>query len=156
MIELPLFKSLLEEQGGLYVAVKPDQESIEKIFEWCESSGISMMDSSELHCTLAHSETYDDVEINNDSTYKATPLKLDLFGEDENTLVLVLDSDDLSDRHNFLHDNYNLKYDFETYIPHISITYNSNLSREDLDSLPSVDSIGELVLQGEYSEPLDK
>jgi len=84
---------------------------------------------------------------------------LAILGVDEKVLVLKLKSRELSDRFNEIHKNTDATYDFDEYIPHITIRspageYDESWIASEAPSV--VDMIGNIVLTDEYIEALDK
>jgi len=91
-----------------------------------------------LHNTLIYSKAkLKEKVIVKDYTYIATPLKLSLFGENNDILVLELDSPELIKRNNELVEQYNFISDYDEYKPHITLAYKVELTNVDSIPLPN-------------------
>lgn len=139
---------------GTYVGVKWSNTSGKNIREYFEVHGIpNMLKDDEYHSTLAYSK----VEFNHDTSnksFKAFTKKLHIF-EDRRTkkkvLVILLDSNDLTNRHKEIYkNNSKATYDFDEYIPHITLSDDvSEMKEKDLEYLTS-DSFGDNELQEQF------
>ena len=68
------------------------------------------------------------------------------------TLVMLLDSPDLSARHKELMDKYDLNYSWDDYKPHITLSYDA----KDYDISKLDDYNGALLFVGEEENDLEK
>jgi len=155
-------KSVLEyltKEKGLYVAVRPTSDKI--INDLKKTFGINNA-HNDYHVTIIYSRTYDDIEVNPNKKYLAKLDKLHLFGED--FLVVMLDCPELVQHHKELMNTHNLTYDYDEYIPHITLSYNAQkeCSKELLDKLNGGVLVNDfnglevsLTLSDEYQEDLN-
>jgi len=112
--------------------------------EYCENK------NSELHCTLIYSKKPHKNKINSED-YKITAKfkGYEYFGENKDTLVVLLESEELINRNKFLVKEYGFISDFETYTPHVTLSYNSTV---DISTLPDIEF--DVVLENEYVQDL--
>jgi hypothetical protein len=145
------------EKRGTYSAIKFSKESVETLINKINDLQIpNPIDKEDIHCTLIYSRKYLPY-------YEATtPMKfefpiscgdLDLFGENRNILVLKLNSKILTFRHNEIMSDYSGVYDYDEYIPHITLSY--DVGNFDISSIKAAFKNIKLKSQIEYSEPLD-
>lgn len=147
---------LHKDGDGTFIGVHLGPKSSERLSRWCKESLIPNI-VDEFHCTLVYSQdTLPPVEV---ARY-ASPLVVEkdtyeyaLFGDKQNILVLKIKQEILEDRWKELKEKYNFQYDFPTYIPHISLSYDVpegfNINRLELPNFP-------IYLIGEYRETLKK
>ena len=139
---------------GTYAAVKPSPQSADNITRAAIELGIpGVIEPSEIHCTLLYSRKYVPLSGTIDVDYKSLISNFELFGENKEILVITLISKDLSERHKYLMDTYNATYDFETYIPHITLSY--NIGEFDINKIDISDFNEDLNFITEYYEDLD-
>jgi hypothetical protein len=142
------------ENKGTYVAVKVINNK--ELTEWFSNQGLTIEDPSDLHITIAYSSKYFKHKINEDNIIipKNDVLGFDLFGDDEDILVMTLKSKELSNRHK-LTDEEGAYYDYPVYQPHITLSYNFKPTKRtklsEYFKLPNFD----IVLGNEYVEDLD-
>lgn len=125
------FELILESEefaNGKYVAFDLTHETKQKLYNFCVESNIpNKLQLDEFHITLVHSNVdfeWDPLEEidDEDSAIDAETYSWELFGEDNNILVLRV-------QHDFLDDRYmdamtaGAKSDFPSYKPHISMSY---------------------------------
>ena len=110
----------LTKQKGIYVAVKHKGASIDSLKKKLNITN----PHEDYHCTLIYSKQYDNVEVNPKTTYNASVVGLHAFSD--TFLVCVLDCPELVARHKELMSTYNLVYDYDEYIPHITLSYDIN------------------------------
>lgn len=134
---------------GTYVSVKVKNN--EELYNWFKEQNVDMVPMEELHCTISYSRK-EFQHIPNTEEVTITPaqlIKIEPLG-DEGAVVLKFNSDEMQDRFQKCMSE-GAMYDYDTYIPHITITYNG----KDLDlskiKLPNFD----IILTGETVEPLD-
>lgn len=128
MLTFSEFGALLESQKDpLYVSVTPDSNTKATIKRIQHQYNIpNPLDTAKIHCTLIYSRTpCDKPIISADSTYNATFKSFDIFDtrDGKRCLVIKLTSRDLSARHKALMKEMGASYDFATYIPHITLSY---------------------------------
>lgn len=154
-------KELYEEKvsgKGTYVCVKLSDKSATKLNKWCKESLIpNQLPKEDLHCTLIYSK--DDLPPAIELPQYSEPFKIEpdtfeyaLFGDKQTILVLKFKQEELQARWQTLKDEYNFQYDFPTYIPHISLSYEVpegyNINRLELPNFP-------IYLVGEHRESLE-
>jgi hypothetical protein len=140
---------------GVYVAVKPTQQSIIELNLMTQEYDIpNAIDGSKLHSTIVFSRTYDDISVNKENIYEATIELFRVFKTREGNcgLVIEMDAKDLVNRHMYFMNNYKLTYEFDKFIPHMTLTYNLTAGF-DCSKLPVTRK--KLCFHGEYVEDLD-
>lgn len=119
-----------QESKGIYVAVKYNQTAQDDLLEFIKEYNIpSTLKAEDFHTTLIYSRKY--AEINElddnlgDKEIAAYPKELHVFEtfDKKSALVIKLDCPYLEERHKYLMEKYNLTYDYEEYIPHITLSY---------------------------------
>lgn len=140
---------------GVYVAVKPTEQSIIELNLLIQKYDIpNAIDGNKLHSTIVFSRIYADISVNKDNIYEATIENFRIFkmrGGDSG-LAIQMKSTAIVNRHMYFMKKYNLAYEFDEFIPHITITYNI---KPDFDcSKLSIDR-KKLFFHGEYVEDLD-
>ena len=147
------FKEFLElnkeRYSGVYMALKLSDYSDRALKEFQESQGGELEEN--LHCTLIYSDKpfIGKIEVKEYSLI-VKPKKFSLFGENNDILVLEVESRELMKRNRELMQQYGFIQDW-AYNPHITLATNFS---GDVDSLvlPSFD----IILENEYLEALDK
>ena len=151
---------------GTYAAVRFDDDTVSKLVEYTVDAKIdNALTHEDFHTTLLYSRKHC-------SGYKAagtydkpmtgSNLKLEIWhpkkenGSDDtdvNILVIKFKSPELKKRHNDLMKEYEAEYDFDEYIPHVTLSYNAGPI--DLKTLPDISKyLDKLVIESEYSEEL--
>lgn len=146
---------------GVFVGVSLSQDTKDKLNELCKAYDIKNI-SSKYHITVMYSlddgtdfiaDTSDDIEF--DPPYIATPKQFEIFKtqDKKNALVVKVDCEELTDRHNELKKKYGLTYTHEQYIPHVTLSYDcGDFDYSDINILEFID---ELEIIGEYHSPID-
>jgi hypothetical protein len=156
------FRILLEKledtrKTGHYVAAKVSKQTTADLKKWCKENKIPTSKDffDNLHITICYSTKLfpikeDDV-IDDLSDWTVKPIAFAKFGKDEDKkyLVLKVKSKQCTDRWQHYMDQ-GASYDFDEYLPHISVAMNF---KGDLDSL-DLDTLPKLVLDKEYYEKL--
>lgn len=153
---------LKEQQEGIYVGVKYANEDVDKILAYIDRNDISSsLGFDDIHSTIIFSRRYDDIQVLGDLNDKfifAQPYSLSCFpiqGSDgKHALVMKLKCEWLEQRHKYLMDQYNLTYDFDEYIPHLTLSYDYPYSEPD-PILEDVSKMGNIFIKKEYREELD-
>lgn len=138
-----------KKSNGTYVSM--NVKNGEDIYDWFIKQGVCMESPNNLHCTVSysrkefkHTPNMKNVIINPSNFIGIEPLG------DDGAIVLKFNSDDMQERFNKCMTE-GATYDYDSYIPHITLTYYG----KDLDlskiKLPNFD----LVLGNETLEPLD-
>jgi len=141
--------------AGVYMAVKVNEETETALNDYCSKYLAGIEIPEDFHSTLIYSDKphYDEItakEYNISAVAEKMPFEK--FGEEKNSLVIKLNSPELKRRHEELMKEYNFKYDFDEYVPHISLSYNAK--SVDINTLPEINF--PIVLTGEYVEALSK
>jgi cation transport regulator ChaB len=141
--------SLEKTQAGTYVSMRV--KNADQLREWFEGQGVKMMPSSELHTTISYSRTPFAFQPSS-HVIEIHPLKIlgvQSLGA-EGAIVMKLQSDELQARFNACM-SAGATYDYEEYIPHITLTYDGiGLDLNSLQMPPFP-----IVLYKETVEPLD-
>jgi hypothetical protein len=139
--------------SGTYAAYHVSEETKNALVEFCELIGISdPVLAEDFHTTLLYSKkTHDDYVPDVTLVFEAKFKGFEVFSTSSGTkaLVLLLDCPELEARHSFLMEQHQATYDFETYHPHISLTY---LFYGEMNDLPAY--IGPLILISEFKEDI--
>lgn len=152
------FREFITESKGLYIGVRFAQSFCEDLILFCSKNEIpNRVQRDEIHSTLIYSSKFDNVVINDDGEDigLGEPLSFHIFETKDNkkALVLLIESEYLSNRHTELMCNYNLTYDFDEYIPHITLSYDIgdfDFSKLNIEELPKV-----FTINTEYKEDLN-
>lgn len=115
-------------KNGTYISVKPDKQSKDALRDWAVTNKIpNPLDVKDMHCTVIYSRKgipeakHYDMELPINA--KTSGLKIFKQQNGKNCLVTVVKSKDLSAHHETIMDKYGATYDFDTYIPHITLSY---------------------------------
>jgi hypothetical protein len=118
------FKNIVTEKGT-YAAVKVSHTAAGNIIDTAKKLGIpNLLNPLDIHCTLLYSRKQVPLSGNIDVDYDALVSNFELFGDNKEILVIKLLSNDIKKRHKFLMDTYDATYDYDEYIPHITLSYN--------------------------------
>ena len=134
-----MLKSIIEKiedfKNGVYIEVEVEETSKLLLKEFCEENNIPT--NSDYHCTLIYSKKpfkgIIDIPKINITTKPINFIRFDNEEEGIYALTLELDSKELRELHNFYMEKYNFKYDYEKYIPHITLSYKAkDVNKKDL------------------------
>ena len=143
IFELPTFKQYLKMGGkeailkeekqtseGIYVAVKYNQSAGDDLLDFIKKYEIpSTLKAEDFHTTLIFSRKCADIQDLDDdmgdSEIVAKPTELHVFEtfDKKRALVIKLDCPYLEERHKYLMQKYDLEYDYDEYIQHITLSY---------------------------------
>lgn len=170
IFELPTFKQYLKmngkedilkeekEQKGIYVAVKYNQSACDDLLDFIKKYQIpSVLKAEDFHTTLIYSKKYADIKDLDDdigdSEIVAEPTELHVFEtfDKKRALVIKLDCPYLDERHKYLMQKYNLTYDYDEYIPHITLSYDIG----DMEIPKDIEFPKFFRIQAEYQEDLN-
>jgi 2'-5' RNA ligase len=148
-------------EGGSYVAEEFDAESADKLYEFAKSLDVeNLVPKEKYHITLIYSKkslptSFKVKPLSERNPVIVEPKGLNIFQTQEgnNCLVVEFFTPDLVKRHESLMSKYNLTYDFDSYIPHVSISY--NCGDYEIPDDVNFKSIKELKVVNEYHEPLN-
>ena len=152
---MKLFKDLSNEKNvGGYVSVKV--LNYQQLAEWYSKQGLTTIDPTELHCTIAYSRRLFQrepnlVEIIVSNSYP----QLEPLG-DEGCVVLKLKSKELEKRFQECIEA-GATYDYENYIPHITIAVGvtedlSKYKSPDFDIILGLETIEKLDIEYSYDK----
>lgn len=113
-------------ENGVYIEVEVDEKTKTNLLKYCEDNNISSND--DYHCTLIYSKKPFKGKIEKkDVTHIKGKIKefvrFDNPEEDIYALALKLDCKQLEDLHNFYMKKYDFRYDYDSYIAHITLSY---------------------------------
>lgn len=140
---------------GVYVAMRVGPKSKKCLQEVFDKYPIpNIIEFSKLHATIIYSRKFDRIVVNPEIRIEGviSKYKIYLTQAKKAALVVEINSEGLRQRHLELMAAYNLTYDFESYIPHFTLSYDVGHSF-DLEKLPLPDC--HIYFENEYSEPLD-
>ena len=134
---------------GTYVSVKV--KNSKEVYDWFKKQGIEVLNSDDLHSTISYSRKEFEREPNTDEIIisKDNLIGIEQLG-DEGAYVLKFNSDELTKRFNECMEA-GATYDYDTYIPHMTITYNGKGVYFEKVNIPDFD----IILNNETVEPLD-
>jgi hypothetical protein len=149
------FKDFYLNSSGIYVAARVSKSSQESIEKYILANKIPVPTDNpkeaRKHCTIVFSRKYAPVEVFPTASYTCLSTKLDVFiSNGKNCLVLKLNCPEISKRHSDIYSQNDLTYDFPTYIPHVTLSY--DIGNFDWQKLPPF--VDELILDSEYKESL--
>jgi 2'-5' RNA ligase len=146
-------------KDGTYIGVRLDKKSLDKIEKFIKDNNIKNATPREdIHITLVYSrkivpnaKKLINTQINNEPA-KPTG-KFDCWGEEENSLVMLVESDYLQKRFKMF-ESKGAIFGFDSYTPHITLTYDAQLTDKNIIKNLKWDG-GDLFLLKEYHEDLD-
>lgn len=139
---------------GSYAAVKFDQETCNCLTKYQEDNNIpNAIKGEHYHSTVMFSRKFiPDFETIGKVKWSGMFLGFGIFeGKDGNSLVLKFRCNDLEERFNHIMVKYGATWDYEDFIPHITLSY--NVGDLDYEKLPSYK--GPINIIYEYYEDLD-
>jgi len=123
---------------SLYVAVKVDKNTEELLNQKLEKLGIAKDFDDEFHCTLIYSrkEVLIDKDILNERPFDLFSAKVkgytifesEVYGK---SFVLKLDCEKCIEMHKKFMNEYDASFDYEEYIPHVTLVYNLEKTEEE-------------------------
>jgi len=145
---------------GTYAGVRFDEQTQNILFQYAIDNKIpNPVSKEDYHTTLLYSRKYlPNYKGAGKIDMYGTPAKLEIWKNSNaliktSVLVLRFESSELSKRHNFLMGEHHATYDFPTYIPHITLSY--NVGDLDISTLPKV-PLTEIHMVEEYSSDLNE
>ncbi len=146
---------------GTYAAVKFNDQAVDQMHNFCNDNDIpNPLGRGEFHATLIYSKKHlPDFEPQEEVDWNATPIGFDVWKSEANSfkekatycLVMKLKCAELTDRFNYIMDNFDATYNFDEYIPHVTLSYDVG---EDFDKKTLKWTGDNLVITSEYSEDL--
>lgn len=147
-----------EDSRGVYVAVKYNQSAGDDLLDFIKKYNIpSTLKANDFHTTLIYSRKHADItdldDNMEDSEIVAYPKELHVFEtfDKKRALVIKLDCPYLEERHKYLMQKYGLTYDYDEYIPHITLSYDIG----DMEIPKDVKFPKFFRIQSEYAEDLN-
>lgn len=143
------FREFLWEQlySGVYMALKVQSPELVKY----QKEHLSDYDIEEdLHCTLVYSDKQfvGDVQVK-EYSLSVEPIGFNLFGPNNDVLVLELNDETLINRNKELVEKYGFVSDYDEYKPHITLAFEFT---GDINKLPVITS--KVQLSNEYIEEI--
>ena len=151
--------------NGTYAGVTFSKKTLQEVKKYGKENQIpNLLSSSKTHSTLLYSRKHcpnykPAGEIN--PAWIGTPTHLEVWpsqpddnGNSVNCLVLRYKCSELESRHKTLMDTHNATFDFDSYNPHITISY--DVGDLDLDSLTDIKTnLKTIEIINEYGESLN-
>lgn len=131
---------------------------IQYILEPDPSGSKKFLLSKDYHTTLLYSRVgdYSEIKAQPEQIYLAKIKDIQHWTTHDNCIVLLLSSNKLQHRHMELMRRYSLEWDYPDYQPHVTICYDTNITKEQLSRLKDK-LVGKTIhLSNEKVEPLDE
>lgn len=138
----------LYESNGTFVGIKLSKVSADQLTVWCHDNNIKC--ESDFHVTLLYDENKEIPYIPEVSSIKINPETFEM-AKLGSALVLKFSNDELSKKHHILRQKYNIDWDFNKFIPHITLVYTWHRTKPNIDS-PKFP----ITLSQEYIEEFSK
>jgi 2'-5' RNA ligase len=144
-------------KNGKYITLKPDEQT--KAHLVCLIDKLNLdnpVKENDLHITLIYSKEITKEANNykiNQSKYTVNAAHFDLYGDNKDHLVIVINSEDLHEKHNNLKNN-GFQHSYKKHNPHITIAFNT--SKIPVDTLLKELSNEELVFEKEQVHDINK
>lgn len=144
-------------EKGWFVGLRLTPESEDKIVQWMKENKIrNPVAKDKLHITLVLDKTR---WIDNERNKKYDPpIKIDkktyelkLLGENKDVLVLGFENRALEYLHLYLRNKHDIQWDWDSYSPHLTLSYDGGYDSTDGIALPDFD----LFIDHEYTTPFD-
>lgn len=143
-----------------YVGVRYSKQSVQQILDFIERNDIdNPIERKDIHTTVAYSRDPINSSVSIlgdiDQPFKAKPKGFAVWKtrNEGNALVMLLTCDKLTERHLYFREQGGASYDFDEYLPHITLSY-------DVDPEFKVDDLkwdgDDLEVVKEYTEALDE
>lgn len=163
MLLAELAKAIKEKtagEAGTFVGLRFDNESCSALVKFIEDNKIpNAIPTNEIHVTLIYSKKSIAKTFEAEGTLEE-PIEVkgkafDIFKskDDNNCLVLKLDSKALTARHKYIREEHGATHGFDEYLPHTTLTYDAG--DFDISKLKIPKELKKLKLVTEYSEVLD-
>ena len=151
-----------ESKKGTYAGVRFDDDTVSKVKAFAVQNEIpNRVPKNKMHTTVLYSRKYlPDYKAAEKTNMIGKPVKFEkwLAQPDEkdyraSCLVLTYDCPELVDRHKNLMDEHNATFDYETFKPHVTLSYDVGREFDTKKLNPS--DIGDLNIVDEYQEDLN-
>lgn len=140
---------------GSYAAVSFDATTTDALKAYQYDNHIpNPLSPDEFHSTVMFSKKYIPTfkPLGELDEWSGTFTKFDIFlSDDDNALVLKYDCHQLSERFDQIISKYGATWEYDSFTPHITLSY--NVEDLDIDQLPKYD--GPIILINEYTNDLD-
>jgi len=130
-----LTELLTEKILGTYIGIHATDKCTQDIKNWIKENGIKT-EHNDYHVTII---------IDKEKSFAETPqkhspplriaakdCKFDLFGPDNNVLVVTFNEPTLTNRHNEIKEKNDINFDFTEYIPHVTLSYDWNMDENNI------------------------
>lgn len=110
---------------GTYSALLLSEDSREALYSFCAKLGISnLVPAEDYHCTLIYSRNPCHEVVNEDFNLPCggIPIGYKILGVEKKVLVIELMCPNAANLHEKFVSEYGATHDYETYIPHITIS----------------------------------
>jgi hypothetical protein len=138
--------------SGKFVGAKLTKETEKNIRNWLKENSVDALGCEDLHVTVILDKKrkfpWDLMKYEPPVEVPTDSFALDLFGPEKNVLVLKFDNKFLEDRHYAARKELGIKWDYDSYHPHLALSYSfkGDLSKLSLPTFP-------LFLDHEYTKP---
>lgn len=140
---------------GTFIGVRLSSESRAAITKWLQQNHVDEpTEPDDLHVTLIYSRKHIDhkpISYHPPIVIDPDSYKIELFGDNQNVLVLTFSAPLLERRERALRDRYGVTLDYDEYRPHITLTTHSQVVTGPLEPPPF-----SITLTHEYVEELDE
>ena len=141
---------------GVYIGIRYENtvEVLKDFFEELKKRGVkNVIPFEKIHTTLIYSSKNPDSEIKIGEDLLGVKVKFSKFhifdsADGKKVLVLKLNSNALVDKHKKLMKDHNLSYDYDEYIPHITVSY--DIGDLDLNIIKGIKLPKELSIKEVY------
>lgn len=122
-----MFKSLVDPfKNGVYIEAEVNEITKQNLLEYCNKHNIPT--NNDYHCTLIYSKKpfkgqIEEVDVSNIKCPVKEFVRFDNPDEGIFALTLKLDCPAMKEIHQDYMYNYNFIYDYDEYIPHITLSY---------------------------------
>jgi hypothetical protein len=151
----------MNQSNGTFVAVRFAEKTMEELEVFAKMIGVpNPIPRSDYHCTVIYSRKPLINVVPEKSIlpfWFAEPLGFDVFdtrssdGSTTKCLVLKISSDEMHERHTYFREVEGASHDFDSYIPHITLSY--DIGDYDISVLGCVE-LPRICIVQEYSEEL--
>jgi len=154
-----IMKTTNKTPKGTYASVKYDEHSTEQLYQFCKDNNIPKpLRRDKYHSTLIYSSNHlPEFKAQSKVRWYANPIGFETWASTSNSdkvtqcLVMRIECKELTDRFNYIMDNYDAIYDFDEYKPHITLSYDVGDDFE-IDDLKYTGD--PLVITSEHTEDL--
>lgn len=148
-----------EKEPGTYVAGYFSEESQDKIYALAKKLGVpKLIPKDKYHVTIIFSKKTIAYKGLNDleTPWEVTAKQFHVFptsSGEKQCLVLKLNAPDLVKQHKSIMKEYDATYDFDEYIPHVTLSY--DMGDFELPDNAELKELGTLEIVSEIAEPIN-